>query len=160
MTENPIQTWFESDKQLFEIVSRIASTDKDIKEQALDAFHQLSEHFNLPKYPDNFSDEDYKRFEEMGIDNPRSVFEETTLFSYLNPEEDPRSIVMVGLYNIKNALLIDTNECAEIHFGHVPKEYILCYVGNGFAGTLHFLQEGESWFDIPDVRSASKIVNR
>lgn len=159
MSENPIINWFQSDDELCNIVNRIAAAGKSLEEQALEAFHQLSAHFNLPKYPEDISEQDYERFDEMGVDDPRSVFQEATIFNYLEPEEDPRGIVMVALYNVKNGIFSDVNKCAEKHFGSVPKEYMFCYVGDGFAGKLHFLKTGESWFNIPGVKSATKVIN-
>jgi hypothetical protein len=159
MTENPILDWFKSDDILCDIVNEISATGKNLEEQALDAFHRLSDHYDLPKYPENFSDKYYERFQQMGVDDPRSVFEEATLWRYLEPEDDPRGIVMIALYNVRHGKFLDLNECAQKHFGSIPKEYMVCYTGEGFAGELHFLNPGESWFDLPGSKSACKVIN-
>lgn len=159
ISENPILDWFKSDDALSDIVNRITATEKSVGEQALDAFRQISDYYDLPKYPENFSDKYYERFEQMDVDDPRSVFEEATICKYLEPENDPRGTVMVALYNVKHGKFIDLNACAKKHFGSIPKEYMICYIGDGFAGELHFLHSGESWFDIPGAKSANKVIN-
>ena len=150
MTENIILDWFNEDEQLSNMINAIDAT-KSLEQQALDAFLQVSTHYGLPKYPADFNDEYYERFEKMGIDNPRSVFEEATILKFLEPDEDPRGLIMVALYNVKNGTFIDIDEAAIKHFGsqeEIPSNYYVCFIGDGFAGQLHFLKETESWIEL------------
>lgn len=162
MSQNLILDWLKRDEELCNIVNKIDATGNSFEEQAFDAFHLLCEHYDLPKYPEDFTDKYYTRFEKMGIDDPRSVYEEATIFNYLEPNEDPRGKVMVAIYNVKNGKFIDINECALKHFGSkesIPKEYSVCFIGEGFAGRLHFLKPEESWFDL-GAKSANRVINR
>ncbi len=159
MSENPILKWLQSDQTLCNIINQIDAGGNSFEEQALASFHQLAEHYDLPKYPGTFTDKHYSFFEQLGINEPRSVFEEATILKYLDPDDDPRGLVMVALYGVKNGLFTDINECAKKHFGpnKIPKEYTVCLVGDGYAGQLHFLQAGESWFEL-GARSAIKVI--
>jgi hypothetical protein len=62
MSQNLILDWFQNDEQLCRIINQISATNKSLEDQALDAFHQLSELYDLPKYPADFTDEHYERF--------------------------------------------------------------------------------------------------
>lgn len=161
MEPNPILQWIESDETLQDMIARIDATGKSIEEQAADAFHQLSEHYNLPKYPENITQEHYDLFESMGIDESRSVFEELALFKYLNPDDDPRGMVMAALYSVKNGFFTEISECAHKFFGSkkaIPKEYALCFIGNDISGHIRFLQPEESWVDL-GARSMMKVTD-
>lgn len=148
MSDNIIQDWIDSDPALLKIITQISATEKSFEEQALEAFHRLSTLYDLPKYPGELSDAQKEYFSRLGIDDPRSVFEEATIITFLSPDEDPRGIVMQALYNIKHGTFIDMNECALVQFGSaekIPDRYVASFTGDGFAGTLHFPGAGESW---------------
>ncbi|MFZ1527491.1 MAG: hypothetical protein WAT19_01995 [Ferruginibacter sp.] len=102
MADNPIDNWYSSDKRLKNIIDILSLSDKSPFEQATEAFYQISELYNLHKYPDDITEDDYKKYEDEGLDNPRTVFEEVGIIRYLEPEDDPRGIVLFALYNIKN----------------------------------------------------------
>jgi len=130
------------------------------QEQAVAAFHEVAETFDLPKFPEDFTDEHHERFSSMNIEDPRSVFEESAIIRYQLPDDDPRGIVILALYNVHHGIFIPLDECAEIHFGgrrKIPKEYMVCFIGDSVPGQLHFLSDGESWYDL-GAKSAVKIV--
>lgn len=79
--------WFNTDNKLKEIIDKISSTNKSFAEQAKEAFNLVSDTFNLPKYPDDLTEDDYSKYEEEGIHHPRTVFEEVGIIRYLEPDE-------------------------------------------------------------------------
>ena len=159
-SDNPILDWYSQDEQVKSVIDGLSVSGKTIEEQAAAAFEELSEAFDLPKYPHSFTEEHYDRFSGMGIDEPRSVSEEAAVIRYLDPEEDPRGIVMLALFHVLNGIQVPIQECAIKHFGgkrKIPKEYMVCFPGEGIQGKLHFLKEGESWFEL-GASSAIKIT--
>jgi hypothetical protein len=162
MTENPLDIWYSKDKKLREIIDNLSNSGKSAFDQARDAFYQLSDIYGLPKYPSDINEGDYKKYEEEGIDNPRTVFEEVGILRYLEPDDDPRGVVLCALYNIKNRTYVDIKNCAERHFGgkkNIPPSYMVYYTGQDADSKLNFLNEGEQWTK-DGVKYASKIVNR
>ncbi len=162
MPENPIDDWYHADGKLKAIIDTLSFSGKSPEDQARDAFYQIADLFQFYKFPDDFTDDDYKRFEEESIHKPRSVFEEVGIIRYLEPNDDPRGIVLLALYNAKHSTFMDINICAERYFGgksKIPLTYIVYYTGKDSDSRLNFLKEGELWTK-PGVKYASKIVNK
>ena len=162
MTDNPIDIWYSSDERLKNIIDTLSLSGNTPFEQAKEAFYQISELYNLHKYPDDITEDDYKKYEEEGLDNPRTVFEEIGIIRYLEPEDDPRGVVLFALYNIKNRRYMNIEFCAERHFGNkknIPNNYIVYYTGQDADSRLNFLLDGESWVK-EGVKYASKILHR
>lgn len=160
-SSNPIQDWYTSEERIQQVIDTLSSSGLTEEEQAKAAFDQVADAYDLPKYPQDFTDAHYERFSEQGVENPRSVFEENTILSYLEPEDDPRGIVILALYNVHHGIQIPLNECAKKHFGgkrKIPKEYMVCFIGETIYGKLHFMKDGESWTEM-GARSAMKIIN-
>ena len=160
MTDNPIDKWYTIDEKLKTIIDKISISGKSSEEQAKEAFYQVSLIYSLPKFPDDITEDDHEKYEEEGIDNPRTVFEEVGIIRYLEPDNDPRGVVLFALHNIKNRTYMDIDLCAERHFGHskkIPKNYIVYYTGTDIDSKLNFLNDKESWAK-PGVKYASKIL--
>ena len=120
----------------------------------------ISEEYNLAKFPDNFSENNYDKLEEIGIDEPRSVYEEIAIFKFIFPNDDIRSITLVGLYNIKNHSYIDIEQCAAKYYGgdsKIPESYMIYFAGEDAQVELRFLKENESWVD-KGSKCAMKII--
>lgn len=161
MSANPIDVWYSTDSKLKEVIDRIGSSGKSALDQAKEAFFELSELYGLHKYPDEITEEDYKNYEDEGIDSPRTVFEEVGIVRYLEPNDDPRGVVLFALYNVKNRGYVNIDDCAEKHFGKgkIPQSYVVYYTGQDAESKLNFLKEGESWTK-EGVKYASKIISR
>ncbi|WP_439507038.1 hypothetical protein [Sediminibacterium sp.] len=162
MMDNPVDIWYLSDERLKKIIDTLSLSEKSPFEQAKEAFYQISELYNLHKYPDDITEDDYRKYEDEGLDNPRTVFEEVGIIRYLEPEDDPRGVVLFALYNIKNRTYIDISFCAEKHFGSrkkVPDNYVVYFTGQDADSKLNFLNAGESWTK-EGVKYASKILHR
>ena len=161
-TLNPIEDWYNSDEQIKNIIDRLSSSGMTNEEQAIAAFEEISVAFDLPKYGHSFTDAHYARYEELGMESPRSVFEEAAVIRYMEPDEDPRGIVILALYNVHNGIQLPIEECAEKYFGgkdKIPTQYMVCFLGENIDGKLHFLEPGESWIDL-GARSAMQIIRR
>jgi len=159
---NPAIDWMNNDEKLRSIIERLSNSGLNEKEQADIAFDEISDAYGLPKYPDSFTEEDYRRYEEEGIDNPRSVFEEVGIIHYLEPEDDPRGIVLFAIYNIKNRFSIDINEAAKKHFKNkkrIPPEYMIYFLGDKSSTMMYFLENGKSWVET-GAKYASKILRK
>src|SRR6187431_1268048 len=90
MSNNPIDEWYGSDEKLKEIIDSLSFSNKSPEEQAREAFYQIANLYELHKFPDDITEDDYKTYEEEGIDDPRTVFEEIGIIRYLEPDDDPR----------------------------------------------------------------------
>lgn len=119
---NPIQIWINEDKRLSDLIVEIQSKDLSVEQQAELAFHKLSDLYDLPKMPEDI--EKYEAFyEEKGIEEPSSVFEEHTLLKFLEPNNDPRGLVLTAVYHVKNGLRVDYEDIAKKEFGkNIPKD--------------------------------------
>lgn len=162
MKDNPIDTWYSNDERLKKIIDTLSSSGKSPFEQAREAFYQISKLYNLHKYPDEITEDDYKIYKEEGIDYPRTVFQEIGIIRYLEPEDDPRGVVLFALYNVKSRKYMDINLCARKHFGSkkkIPDNYIVYYTGQDADSKLNFLNAGESWTK-EGIKYASKILYR
>ena len=152
--KNQIEKWINSDKQLYNLIIEIQSMDKSEIEQAEIAFHRLSELYNLPIMPEELQSKlnfiDKTDDENTDFFEPRSVFEEYALLKFLNPSDDPRGIVLLAIYNVKNNVGVDYNEVAKKEFGNqIPKNLQIGIKGDKFHSEVIFPQkEGKSWFDL------------
>src|SRR5688572_18132391 len=102
MNGNPLDDWYNNDEKLRSIIDSLGVSNKSPEEQAKEAFYKISKLYKLHEFPDDITEEDYKNYEDEGINNPRSVFEEVGIIRYLEPQDDPRGVVLFALYNIKN----------------------------------------------------------
>jgi hypothetical protein len=162
MTDNPVYNWCLSDERLKNIIETLSLSDKSPFEQAVEGFYQISELYNLHKYPEDITEDDYKKYEDEGIGSPRTVFEEVGIIRYLEPKDDPRGVVLLALYNIKNRTYMDLDFCAKKHFGSkkkIPDNYVVYYTGQDADSKLCFLNDGESWAK-DGVKYASKILHK
>jgi hypothetical protein len=157
---DPITDWYNKDERIKRTLDRLTLSGLSEDEQAAAAFEELSTAFELPKYPEDFTDALYAHYEELEINDPRSVFEEFCIIRYLEPNDDPRGVVMMALYNVYKGIKIPLDECARKHYGgkrKIPKQYMVCYIGEGIKGRLHFLKEDESWVEL-GARAAEKVI--
>lgn len=156
---NPIQEWMSKDKALHDLVVEIQSMDdKTPMEQAEIAFYRVAQLYNLPKMPQDVVDCE----DELGDDDdeePRSLFVEHALLRYLEPDIDPRGIVLTSAYYVKNNLPIDIRVVAEKEFGENPPENCMIGIrGQDFYGEVIFPQkEGKSWLELGCVYMAKMI---
>lgn len=157
---NPVLDWINNDQKLKAIIKRLSNSGLSEPEQADIAFDEITDAYDLPKYPDSFSQDDYEKYDTEGIDNPRSVFEEVGIIHYLEPNDDPRGIVLFAIYNIKNRTYMPMDEPASRHFKtkeKIPPEYIIYYLGDRSETMLYFLEKNESWSE-KGAKYASKII--
>ena len=149
MEENLIEKWINSDKNLYDLIVEIQSTNKSINEQAELAFEKLSKLYGIPRMPSDISDDESKQ---------RSFFEELALIKYLAEEnEDPRGMVLSAAFNLLNNCHVELFQIAEKEFGDsIPKKFKIGITGEGFNGKVVFPQkESKSWFEL-----GCKIMNQ
>jgi hypothetical protein len=143
---NEIQKWIDEDKELSKLLTDIQLEFESVEEQAIEAFHKVTSHFNLPLMPEDkgqFENE----YEQRGVVNPRSVFEEYTVLNFLAPDDDPRGRVLSAIFHVKQDIQVDYHYVAEKQFGsNIPKELLIGMRGEGLKGELIFpLLEGKTW---------------
>ena len=138
------QDWVNQDEILGSLLIEIESmTEKTIIEQAEFAFHRICELYDLPKMPEDL--ERYSEYyDENDIDEPRSVFEEVALIKFLEPNDDPRGIVLAATFNVKHNIGVDLKEIMKMSFGK-PKFGIK---GEGINSEIVFIGENENWIDL------------
>lgn len=157
---DPISDWYNEDDRIKGTLDRLAFSGLTEDAQAAAAFDELSSAFQLPKYPEDITDALHAHCEALEIYDPRSVFEEFCIIRYLEPKDDIRGVVIMALYNVYKGIQMPLDECARKHYGSkrkIPKQYMVCYIGEGIKGRLHFLKEDESWLEM-GARVAAKIV--
>lgn len=102
-TSDSIGDWVKSNKELFELLTKIEKSTSDPHEQAEQIFNKVSELFNVPKYPDDI--------ESGGEDDPlyeTSVYEQTALLKYLEPEPEKLPEHVLGaIYFIVHGTEVD-----------------------------------------------------
>ena len=154
---NPIQDWIDEDENLSELLVEIQSLDIPEREQARIAFKKLCEHYDLPQMPEDTL-KYKKQYEELGITDPRSVFEEHALLKYFMPENDPRGLVLNATYHVKMDIRVDYQEIAEKEFGNnIPENLQIGIRGSDIDGEIVFpIKEGKSWVDL-DCKVLVKI---
>src|SRR5687768_5789050 len=103
-TLNPIEDWYSSDERIRRTLDQLSTSGMTVPEQAAAAFESVADEFDLPKYPENVTEDHYRRFSELGVDEPRSVFEENAILRYLEPDDDPRGLAMLALYNVHHGI--------------------------------------------------------
>ncbi|MDX1286185.1 MAG: hypothetical protein R3182_14280, partial [Draconibacterium sp.] len=137
------------DKKLYDLLVEIQSMEKSENEQAEIAFNRLCELYDLPKMP-NDTEKYESYYEDNNILNPRSVFEEHALLKFMEPNDDPRGIVLSAVYHVKNNVGVDYQDIALKEFGKkIPKDLQIGIQGSGINGIVVFPhKEGKSWFDL------------
>jgi hypothetical protein len=139
MINHPIDNWYNKDQKLKSIINKISLSLKSSKEQAKEAFHQISGLYKLHKFP-------HKTETEFFDFHNWSVFEEVGIVRFLSPDSDPRAIVLQALHNVKNKTFSSINFCAMKHYGkgNIPSHYTVYFTGEDADSKLCFLEDGEN----------------
>lgn len=146
LSENPLQDWINSDKELSAILVEIQSMDIPVEEQAELAFHRVADAFNLPKMPEDIQYPEKQADEDL---QPTSVYEQLGYHKFLYPDDDPRAQVLAALYMVKFDFRNFVGDVLQKQFGSkIPP-----YVGIGHRGEyskveIVFISENESWVDM------------
>lgn len=102
-TSDSISDWIKSDKKLFALLTKIEKSTSDPHKQAEQIFNKVSELFNVPKYPD-----DIESGNEDGPLYETSVYEQTALLKYLEPEPEKLPEHVLGaIYFIVHGTEVD-----------------------------------------------------
>jgi hypothetical protein len=161
MGKTDFEKWVATEPGIMPLIESITATNQPLMEQAKEAFYKMGDLLRVPKFPEDITEEMAARFEAEGIDDPRSLFEEVGIVRYLEPEDDPRGIVLAALYNTKRQQYANIDLCALEHFGgrkKIPNEYMVYYTGQDADALLHFTKQGESWFR-EGVKYGAKIIH-
>jgi hypothetical protein len=160
MATTDFEKWVASEPGIMPLIESITLTNQPLMEQAREAFYKMGDLLQVPKFPEDITEDMAAQFEANGINDPRSLFEETGIIRYLQPEDDPRGIVLAALYNVKRQQCANINECGLKHFGSIkkiPDQYMVYYTGQDADALLHFTKEGESWLQ-EGVKYGAKII--
>jgi len=57
----------------------------------------------------------------IGIIDPRSVYEETVLLKFLEPNDDPRGVVLLAIYHVKYAIGVSLHDVFKENPGKLSK---------------------------------------
>lgn len=99
-------------------------------------------------------------FIKKNIDDPRSVFEEHALLKFMEPNDDPRGIVLSSVYHVKNNIGVNYLDVAKKEFGNkIPKGLQIGIKGDGINGIVVFpIKENKSWFDLGCIVNTKLIL--
>ncbi|MBB2148270.1 hypothetical protein [Pedobacter gandavensis] len=130
--------------------------EKSPFQQAEVAFDELSDLYDLPKMP-----EDLDRYEEYyesnGITDPRSLYEEAALLKFLEPNDDPRGVVLLAVYHVKHAIGVDLHHVFKKNSRKLPRNSRLGIKGEGINTFIVFIKDNESWYDL-DCKVMLKLL--
>lgn len=133
-----VQQWIEEDEQLSKVLVDIEESGLLSEEQAEMAFHRISDMYGLPKMPDDIEYNDEDDDEE-----PTSVYQELGLIKYLAPkDDDPRGLVLLAIYFVKNRLHADESEIDKSSISGIG------YRGENSEVELVLVQKGQSWVEL------------
>lgn len=141
------EQWIQNDQKLSDLLVKIQSTEKSPFQQAEMAFDQLCDLYDLPKMPEDLNR--YKAYyENKGITDPRSVYEEAALLKFLEPNDDPRGVVLLAVYHVKYAIGVDLLDVFKKNSRKLPKSPQLGIKGEGINTLIIFIKDNESWYDL------------
>ncbi|MNR24158.1 hypothetical protein D3C85_1412230 [compost metagenome] len=111
------------------------------------AFNELSNLYDLPKMPEDLIRyEAY--YENNGITDPRSVYEEAALLKFLEPNDDPRGIVLLAIYHVKHAIGVNLHDVFKKNSGKLSRNSKLGIKGKSINTLIVFIKDNESWCDL------------
>jgi|GEM_PF-733750 len=145
---DPLQEWIDTDEKLSAMLVEIQEMPISVEEQAEVAFHRISKAYNIPKTPQDidFENED----DEEGIE-PTSVYQHLGLIRYLEPDDDPRGLVLSAIFFAKENLEIDYDLVfAKAQNEGIRREEItgIGFLGENYDVKIVFVKNTESWFDL------------
>ena len=140
--QNQIAVWIEEAPRLLEMIENIAKISGDPYIQADLAFDHLADMYNLDKSIEETSSE--RKFQI------RSLFEEHTLLKFLEPDLDPRGLIMTAAFHLVNGLGVDYEDVAQKKYGRkIPENCMIALRGERLNGEVVFPQEEEkSWVEL------------
>lgn len=142
---SPLQEWINTDKKLSAILVEIQELPISVEEQAELAFHRVSEAYNIPKTPQDIDFENEDDDEE-----PTSVYQHLGLIRYLEPDDDPRGLVLSAIFFAKENLEVDYDLVfAKAQNEGISREDItgIGFLGENYNVKIVFVKNTESWFD-------------
>ena len=146
-----VTAWINRNANLRLLIENINGTHKEPGQRMLAYYYQVSALCNLPKEPEDLTEEVYEQYEEMGIDDVHSVYEECGLLNYLHQEIDEADRMLLALYHVANYMFTNAVLLAEKYYGSreaIDPLCIICLFGDTPPVKAYFLKKGESWFDI------------
>ncbi|WP_412468546.1 hypothetical protein [Pedobacter sp. KLB.chiD] len=150
------EQWIQNDQKLNDLLVKIQSTEKPPLQQAEMAFNELSNLYDLPKMPEDL-DRYEAYYESNGITDPRSVYEEAALIKFLEPNDDPRGIVLLAVYHVKHAIGVDLLDVFKKNSKRLPGNPKLGIKGEGINTSIVFIKENDSWHDL-DCKVVLKLL--
>lgn len=144
-----LQEWIDTDKKLSAMLVEIQEMPISVEEQAEVAFHKISEAYNIPKTPQDIDFENEDNNEEEI--EPTSVYQHLGLIRYLEPDDDPRGLVLSAIFFAKENLEVDYDVVfAKAQNEGISREEItgIGFLGENYKVKIVFVKNTESWFDL------------
>ncbi|WP_298116675.1 hypothetical protein [Flavobacterium sp.] len=144
---NPLQKWINEDIELLQILDEIEIIAKSEKEKALIAFHKISEHYSLPKYPCNIETRDTIQVDDFHLFDQISMYEALGKIIFADKNsENLKSNVLLAAFIVKNKFEPNIDEELDTFLGN---EYLMGfgYKGKDVDVEMIPIKEGESWID-------------
>ena len=99
MTKNPLIDWINSDSELKSLLKKIDSQTEDEHKKAQIAFDNLSELYNLPKYPEDIDSRETYQVGDFHLYNSISMYEVLGKLKFANSNiEELKSNVLLAAY--------------------------------------------------------------
>ncbi|MEO1255551.1 MAG: hypothetical protein AAFY41_11825, partial [Bacteroidota bacterium] len=101
-----IENWIKANPDIEKILVEIQNMPISVEDQAQIAFDKLADHLQLPKHPDDIEDND----------GTRCLFEEHALQKYMEPDDDPRGLVLNSIFFLAHGIGVDYEEVAIVRY--------------------------------------------
>lgn len=142
----PLEEWVKSNPEIEKLLVEIQNMPISVQAQAQIAFDRLAELLGLPKVPDDIHQNEDNE-EKQG---QRSLYEEYALLKYLKPDDDPRGLVLSGVFHLLNGIRVDYKEVVNKEYnGVIPKDCVIGIRGEGINSEVVFpKEENKSWYEL------------
>ena len=152
-----LQEWVSLNPEIEELLFEIQNMPIPIQDQAQIAFDRLAELLGLMKDPGEINQNENKD-EDNESQSQRSLFEEHALLKYLEPDNDPRSLVLSSVFHLFNGAGVAYEDIANKRYdGVIPQDCIIGIRGQGINSEVVFpREENASWYEL-GCKTAIKI---
>jgi hypothetical protein len=132
MTEvNPIVEWYTNDQKLCDLLVAIDQQNLTEHEAARKAFYEVSALYNLPKFPEDVSEDD--KLDDFGeICKNVSVYEQLAIVKWMHPENTFRANVLLSMLYVYKKFYPQIEEAASEFYGtfdDIPEACYACFYG-------------------------------
>lgn len=146
-SSNPIIEWYSKDKWLSDLLVSIDKMNLSDEDAAREAFYRVSDHYNLPKFPEDVFIEEGILNSEIEKQRNKSVFEQLGIIKRMHSENTLKASVLLALLYVYKKFFSTIDEAASEYYGDydgIPEVYYACFFGKDVDVELRFSSNEKS----------------